>query len=112
MNYFFCKSVVTFFSPTLFCEFDKDLLTLFYSINTPLTALESFGGQRLLQVADINTGAAVHTMFRIKVPQEEFYNKQQDQRQVLFMRKFHSEKFWEDKSGTRTVFNGARYNPR
>lgn len=48
-------------------------------------ALESFGGQKLLQVADINTGASIHTMFRIKVPQEEFYNKQQDQRQVLYM---------------------------
>lgn len=48
-------------------------------------ALESFGGQRLLQIADINTGAPVHTMFRIRVPQEELYFNKQDQRQVLFM---------------------------
>ena len=48
--------------------------------------LESFGGQRLLQKADINVGSDINTMFRIRVANEELVlNKLPDQRQVTIM---------------------------
>ena len=61
------------------------IITLFISA----LALESFGGQRLLQKADINVASHINMMFRIKVAQDEpGLNKLPDQRHVTFMREY------------------------
>jgi len=50
----------------LVCDGDKNLILFAYQPE----ALESFGGQRLLQKGDINIGTHANTMFRIKVCEE------------------------------------------
>ncbi|XP_047129274.1 cleavage and polyadenylation specificity factor subunit 1 isoform X1 [Hydra vulgaris] len=49
-------------------------------------ALESFGGHRLLQKADINIGSHVNTMMRIKLIQDEqSLSKSSEQRQLIIL---------------------------
>eukprot|EP00794_Sanderia_malayensis_P018649 gene18649-20530_t len=50
----------------LVCDGDMNLIMFSYQPE----ALESYGGQRLLQKGDINIGSHANTMFRIKVRQE------------------------------------------
>ena len=55
-----------------------------------IIALESFGGQRLLQKGDINIGAHANTMFRIKVCEEPSIDlhKSKDNRHTTYLGMF------------------------
>ena len=72
--------------------YSKNIISIIYLYPLYITALESFGGQRLLQKGDINIGTHANTMFRIKACEEPSIDlhKSKDNRHTTYLGMFIS----------------------